>query len=146
MERALGSVDIPSIVILRRQGCLHATRLRAPSKMTLINESTPILHSHPMKLIKSRKTYNTGRLMQGRGHDFVCMRRMGAIRHGKFEAGQFPSQFVLMLHISRVRAIPSRSLYHQAISNAPIHAGRRTKRRISGKYPNSVTIGTGTSN
>ena len=146
MERALGSVDMPSIIILRRQGCLHATWLRAPSKMTLINESTPILHSRPIKLIRSRKAYNTGRLMQGRGHEFVCMRRMGAIRHGKFEAGQFPSQFVLILHVSRVRVIPSRSLYHQAISNAPIHAGRRTKRRISGKYLNSVTIGTDMSN
>ena len=68
-----------SIIILGQQGCRSAKRLRAPSKMTLINESTPILHSSPMILIKSRKIYNTGRLLHGPVHKLVCMGRMVSI-------------------------------------------------------------------
>lgn len=114
--------------------------LRALSKMTLINESTPIPYSSPMILIKCPKMYNTGRLLHGHDHKFVRMRRTGAIRHLQFEAATFPAHFVLTLHISQERMIPSRSLNRQPLSNAPIHAGRRESRGILGKYLHSVTI------
>jgi len=143
VKRALGCVDMPSIMILCRQGWPLAIWLRAPSKTVHINENTPILHSSQMILIKSRKLYNTGRLLHGHGHDFVCMGRMRAIRYVMFEAASFPAQFVQMLHISQEHVMSSRSLYHQAISNAPyIEEGEKTKGSLESNYIQSQSLPT----
>jgi hypothetical protein len=135
-----------SIVILGWQDCPPAIWLRSLSKMALINENTPIPYSSPMILIKSPKIYNIGRLLQGRNHKFVRMRRKRANRYFQFEAATFPAHFVLIPHVSRERVITIQSLHHQAISNALIYAGRREDQRISGKYAYSITIGTNRSN
>ena len=146
MERDLDGVSVPLYVIPGQQDCSPAIWLRVPFKIALINESAPILHSSPMILIKSRKIYTTGRLVQGPVREFVRMGRMVSIRKVKFEAGQFPAQFVLMLYVCKKHVTPSRSLYHQATSNVPIHTGRRQNRGISVKYLHSVKIGTEGSN
>ena len=75
-----------SIVILGWQDCPPAIWLTFLSKMALINECTPITYSSPMILIKSPKTYNAGRLLDGRDHKFVRVRRIRAIRCLQFEA------------------------------------------------------------
>jgi hypothetical protein len=135
-----------SIVILGQPCCLLQFWLRSPSIMALINERTPIPYSSPTILIKSQKIYNKGRLLHGHDHKFVRVRRTGAIPHVKVGRRVVPTQFVQMLHVSQEHAIPIQSLHHQAISNAPIYAGRRWSREISGKYAYSITIGTNRSN
>ena len=131
-----------SIVILGWQCCPPAIWLRAPSRMALINAITPIPYSSPMLLIKSPKIYNAGRLLHGCDHKFVRGRRTGAIPHVKVGRRVVSSPLRPDITYQPRTEPPSRSLHHQAISNAPIHVGRRTKRRISGKYLNSITIGT----
>jgi len=120
--------------------------LRSLSKMALINGRTPITYSSPIILIKSSKIYNKERLLKGRDHKFVRMRRMGAIPQVKVGRRVVPTHFVLTLHISQERVIPIQSLDHHAISNILVHAGRREAQRISGKYVCTVAIGTNGSN
>ena len=77
---------------------------------------------------------------------FICMGRMIAIQHEKFEAGPFPAQSVLLLLVSQEHVIRTRSLYHQATSIAPIHTSSRESRGKSGKHLHSVKIDTNGSN
>ena len=91
MERDLDGVSVLFYIIPGQQDCSPAIWLRVPYKIALINESTPILHSSPMILIKSRKIYNTGRLLHGPVREFVCMGRMGALRHVKLDAAPCPA-------------------------------------------------------
>jgi hypothetical protein len=142
----LDAMTYHSIVIFSWQGCPPAICLRALSKLALINGRTPITYSSPIILIKSSKIYNTGRLLKGRDHKFVRVRRMGAIPQVKVGRRVVPTHFVQTIHISQERVIPTQSLHLQAISNAPIYAGRQLSRRISGRYVYSVTISTSMSN
>ena len=129
-----------SIVTLGWQDCPPSIWLRALSRMTLINETTPSPYSSPMILIESPKTHNTGRLLHKCDHKFVRMRRMRAIRYFQFEAATFPAHFTQTLHISQERVTPIKSLHHQPISNDLTYAGRRESRGIMKKYLYSVTI------
>ena len=135
-----------SIVILGWEDCPPAIWLKAPFTIALINEIAPLPYSSPIILIKSRKMYNKGRLLKGRDHKFVRMRRTGAIPHAKVGCRVVPTHFVQTIHISQERAIPIQSLHLQAISNAPIYAGRWLSRRISGRYVYSATFSTSMSN
>ena len=135
-----------SIVILIRQDCPPAIWLRAPFKIALVNVVTPILYSSPIILIKSQKIYRKERLLHGHDHKFVRMRRTGAIPYAKVERSVVPAHFVQILHISQEPVIPIQSLYHQPISNAPTHTGRREDQEISGNYVYSITIGSNRSN
>ena len=140
------AITYDSIVILGWQDYPPAIWLRSLSKMALINVSTPIPYSSPTILIKTPKLYNKGRLLHGYDHKFVRMRRTGAIPHVKVGRRVVPAHFVQTLHISQEHDIPIQSLHHQPISKAPIYAGRREDREISGKYVRSITIGSNMSN
>jgi hypothetical protein len=142
----LDAMTYHSIAIFGWQGCPPAIWMRALSKMALINERTPITYSSPIILIKSPKICNKGRLLKGRDHKFVRMRRTGAIPHVKVGRRVVPTHFVQTIHISQEHAMPNQLLNHQAISNAPTHTGRREDREISGKYAYSIAIGTNRSN
>jgi hypothetical protein len=120
--------------------------LRSLSKMALINGRTPITYSSPIILIKSSKIYNKERLLKGRDHKFVRMRRIRAIPCFQFEAATFPAHFVQKLHISQERVMLIQYLHQQTISHAPIYTGRREDREISGKYVCSIAISTNKSN
>ena len=135
-----------SAVIFGRQGCPPTIWLKALSRKAVIEKSTSIRHSSPMVLIKSQKIYNKGRLLSGPDHEFVRVRRAGAIPHVKFEANQDAVQFVLTLHMSQEHTVPIQPLYHQAISNALIYAGMRESQRIRGKYLRPVRNVTDRSN
>ena len=135
-----------SIAIFGWQGCPPAIWLKAPFKIALINECTPIIYSSPIILIKSPKIYNKGRPLKGCGHKFVRMRRTGAIPHAKVGRRVAPTHFVQTIHISQEHAMPNQSLHHQAIYNTPIYTGRREDQEISRKCAYSITIGTNRSN
>lgn len=75
--------------------------------------------------MKSQKKCDAGKLLHGHAHEFVRMKRTGAIPHATFDAASFPAHFVLTLHIGQERMTPIQSLYRQAISNALIYVGRR---------------------
>jgi hypothetical protein len=53
---------------------------------------------------------------------------------------------MLVLHVSQEHMAQIQSLHHQAISNDPIHAGRRESQCILGKYLHPVTIAADMSN
>ena len=75
--------------------------------------------------MKSQKMYHTGRLRHGHSHEFVRMRRTGAIPHMSLDAASFPDHFVRTLHISQARMIPIQSLHQQVNSNDQAYKGRR---------------------
>ena len=111
-------------------------------KNVLINESTPILHSSLIILIKSQKMYHTGRLMRDHDHKFVRMRRIRAIRCLQFEAASFPANIV-------VKYIPAKNMWHRshfymtrqfsAVLYVPV--GNEAN-GISGRYLHSVKLDT----
>ena len=75
--------------------------------------------------MNSEKKCDAGRLLHGHAHEFVRMKRTGAIPIATFDAASFPAHFVLTLHIGQGRMTPIQSLYRQAISNALTYTGMR---------------------